>query len=255
MKRYIKLLKRLIILVVILGIFKFGFNNVNLVNSPNDIMVLVNYKNHLAKDYVPYDLVVPNIEFTFNEESQKRQMRKPAAQAIERMFDEARNQGIYLYGVSGYRSAERQKQIYDNEVHALGELKAKQYVALPGESEHQTGLAMDIGKIDGKFGDSKEGKWVSQNAHKYGFILRYPAGKENITKINYEPWHFRYVGIKPATEIYNKGLTLEEYSKESPIYNDILSIIAKIPRKLLGNIINILNMMKATGIITINTFN
>jgi D-alanyl-D-alanine carboxypeptidase len=251
LKRYRRLIKRLIILLVFVAIFKYGFSNVRNVNNPNDIMVLVNYKNQISKDYVPNDLVVPNIEFTFKEDNPKKQMRKPAALAIEKMFDEAKNQGINLYGVSGYRSADRQKQIFDNRVQAEGEVSAREYVALPGESEHQTGLAMDVGRLEGNFGQSKEGKWLRDNAHNFGFILRYPEGKEHITKINYEPWHFRYVGINPAKEIYESGLTLEEYIEDIPVYKEKLSLILYIPSKLVANISKILNKVKSTGILSV----
>lgn len=251
MKRYKRLIKRLIILLVIVIVFKFGFSNVKNVNNPDDIMVLVNYKNQISKNYVPNDLVVPNIEFVFKGDDPKKQMRKPAALAIEKMFNEAKDQGINLYGVSGYRSADRQKQIFDNQVQAVGETRAKEYVALPGESEHQTGLAMDVGRLEGSFGQSKEGKWLRENAHNFGFILRYPEGKEHITKINYEPWHFRYVGIKPANEIYNSGLTLEEYIEDIPVYKEKLSLILDIPGKVVASISKILNKVKATGILSV----
>lgn len=251
MKRYRRLIKRLIILILIVAVFKFGFNNVKNVNNPDDIVVLVNYKNQISKDYVPKDLVVPNIEFAFNGDDPKKQMRKPAALAIEKMFDEAKSQGINLYGVSGYRSADRQKQIFNNQVQAVGEIRAKEYVALPGESEHQTGLAMDVGRLEGNFGQSKEGKWLRDNAHNFGFILRYPEGKEHITKINYEPWHFRYVGIKPATEIYNNGLTLEEYLEDIPVYKEKLSLVLDIPGKVAASISKILNKVRTTGILSI----
>lgn len=251
LKRYRRLIKRFIILLVFVAIFRFGFSNVKNVNNPDDIMVLVNYRNQISKDYVPKDLVVPNIEFTFKGDDPKKQMRKPAALAIEKMFDEAKNQGINLYGVSGYRSADRQKKIFDSRVQAVGETKAKKYVALPGESEHQTGLAMDIGRLEGNFGQSKEGKWLRDNAHNFGFILRYPEGKEHITKINYEPWHFRYVGVNSAKEIYNSGLILEEYLEDVPMYKGKLNLIVDIPRKVIGSISKILNKVKATGILTI----
>lgn len=253
MKRYRRLIKRLIILLVFVTVFRFGFSNVKNVNNPDDIMVLVNYKNQISMDYVPDDLVVPNIEFTFNEDNPKKQMRKPAALAIEKMFDEAKDQGVKLYGVSGYRSSSRQKQIFDNRVQAVGELKAKEYVALPGESEHQTGLAMDIGSLEGNFGQSEEGKWLRDNAHNFGFILRYPEGKEHITQINYEPWHFRYIGIKQAKEIYNSGLTLEEYVEDIPMYKEKLSLILDIPSKVVANISKILYKIKAIDILSINT--
>lgn len=251
MKRYRRLIKRLIILLIFIAVFRFGFGNINNVKNPDDIMVLVNYKNQISKEYVPKDLLVPNIEFTFKEGNPKKQMRKPAALAIEKMFNEAKNQGINLYGVSGYRSADRQKQIFDNRVQAVGELRAKEYVALPGESEHQTGLAMDIGSLEGNFGQSEEGKWLRDNAHNFGFILRYPEGKEHITKINYEPWHFRYVGVKHAKEIYNSGLTLEEYLEDIPKYKENISLIIDIPSKIVANFSKILNKVKATGILSI----
>ncbi len=234
-------------------VFKFGFNNVKYVNNPDDIMVLVNYKNQISMDYVPNDLVVPNIEFTFKEDNAKKKMRKPAAMAIEKMFNEANNQGIKLYGVSGYRSSSRQKQIFDNRVQAVGETRAKEYVALPGESEHQTGLAMDIGSLEGNFGQSKEGKWLRDNAHNFGFILRYPEGKEHITQINYEPWHFRYIGIKDAKDVYISGLTLEEYIDDTPMYKEKLSLIVDIPSKVAATISKILYKVKATDILSIYT--
>lgn len=214
-------------------------------------MVLVNYKNQISKAYIPKDLVVPNIKFNFKEDNPKKQMRKPAALAIEKMFDEAESQGINLYGVSGYRSADRQKQIFDKQVKAVGELKAKEYVALPGQSEHQTGLAMDIGNLEGSFGQSEEGKWLRDNAYNFGFILRYPEGKEHITKINYEPWHFRYIGIKDATEIYNNGLTLEEYLEDIPKHEKKITYIVDIPRKVVSSISKILYKIKASFMLSI----
>ena len=212
---------------------------------------MLNYKNQISKNYVPNDLVVPKIEFTFNGDDPKKQMRKPAALAIEKMFNEAKKQGFNLYGVSGYRSADRQKQIFDNQVQAVGELSAREYVALPGQSEHQTGLAMDVGRLEGSFGQSKEGKWLRDNSHNFGFILRYPEGKEHITKIKYEPWHFRYIGIKDAKEIYNSGLTLEEYIEDIPVLKEKLSLIADITGKIVTSISKILNKVKATGILSI----
>lgn len=118
------------------------------------------------------------------------------------MFDAAKKEGYELAAVSGYRSYDRQKVIFDNEVSLKGERKAKEAVAYPGESEHQTGLAMDISsrsngfELNEAFGSTADGKWVQDNAYKYGFIIRYPKNKEDITKYEYEPWHLRYVGKK-----------------------------------------------------------
>ena len=144
-------------------------------------------------------------------------MRKEAAEKLEEMFAAAREDGIELFAVSGYRSYQRQAQLFDIEVDKVGREAAELVVAYPGNSEHQSGLAMDIsGRSVGftlveEFADTPEGQWLAENAHKYGFILRYPKGKENITGYKYEPWHFRYVGEEVAAIIYEKGITLEEY--------------------------------------------
>jgi len=144
-------------------------------------------------------------------------MRKEAATALEKMFAEAKSAGIDLAAVSGYRSYGRQNTLFNAEVKRVGKERAVEAVAFPGSSEHQTGLTMDISSrsnnfnLNEEFETTKEGIWLRHNAHKYGFILRYPKGKEDITGYMYEPWHFRYVGVKAATEIYENDWTLEEY--------------------------------------------
>ena len=92
-----------------------------------------------------------------------------------------------------------------------GQALADTYSARPGHSEHQTGLAFDVGAIDDNFGSTAAGKWLANNAHLYGFIIRYPKGKENITGYKYEPWDIRFLGIDIATKVYESGLTLDEY--------------------------------------------
>ena len=148
-------------------------------------------------------------------------MRKEAADALEEMFKEAEKDGIYLFAVSGFRSYERQQAIFQNEVNTKGEELAKEAVAVPGQSEHQTGLSMDISaesvgfNLVEEFENTVEGKWLSENAHKFGFILRYPKGKETITGYKFEPWHFRYVGKDIAKIIYENNWTLEEFFEEA----------------------------------------
>ena len=140
-----------------------------------------------------------------------------AADALEKMFRAAEKKKIILYGVSGYRSYVRQKQIYDQNVTRRGRAATDSVSARPGSSEHQTGLTMDISaasvglQLDQRFGSTREGRFVAKNAHKYGFIVRYPAGKSKITGYTYEPWHIRYVGVITATYLYKNNLTLEEY--------------------------------------------
>lgn len=193
----------------------------NTIQNPTNVLALVNKYNYLPSTYSPHDLVRPNVEFSFTDlKLEKAYMRKEASKALEQMFRNAKSSGIELCAVSGYRAYSRQKNLFDAEVNHVGEVKAEQAVAIPGTSEHQTGLAMDItGKSTGLhltagFANTKEGKWLAQNAHRFGFILRYPKGKEGITHYEYEPWHFRYVGVKAATAIYKNNWTLEEYFKE-----------------------------------------
>lgn len=190
----------------------------NIIQNPSNILALINKQNLLPENYIPSDLVHPNVAFSFTDMTQEKSyMRKEAADALAKMFTEAKNSGIVLYAASGYRSYTIQKGLYDIEIQNVGKDKAGQAVAVPGSSEHQSGLAMDITckstdlNLTEGFADTPEGKWLEQNAHRFGFILRYPKGKEAITQYEYEPWHFRYVGVKAAGIIYEHNWTLEEY--------------------------------------------
>ncbi|MBU8878924.1 M15 family metallopeptidase [Bacillus sp. FJAT-29790] len=190
----------------------------NFIQNPTNVMVLVNKQFSLPDGYAPEDLVRPNVPFSFGDQDlEKSYMRQEAATALEKMFADAKMNGIDLFAVSGYRSYARQSTIFDAEVNKFGKEKAVQAVAIPGSSEHQTGLAMDLSspsanyELSEEFGETKEGKWIAENAHRFGFILRYPKGKEDITGYMFEPWHFRYVGTPAAAVIYEKKLTLEEY--------------------------------------------
>ncbi|WP_105994359.1 D-alanyl-D-alanine carboxypeptidase family protein [Staphylococcus simulans] len=142
---------------------------------------------------------------------------KTARQQLDRMMKDANKQGLDVVFRSGFRSYQEQEGLYNNYVKRDGKTAADQYSARPGHSEHQTGLAFDVGTSTGgtdfldAFGKTPEGKWLAKHAHEYGFILRYPKGKEQMTGYQYEPWHFRYVGKKTAKAIYDKQLTLEEY--------------------------------------------
>lgn len=189
-----------------------------IIQNPGNIMVLVNKEYGLPDGYAPEDLVRPNVPFSFGDQDiEKSYMRKEAAKALEAMFNDATSHNIHLYAVSGYRSYDRQVQVFNNEVQNVGMEQAAQVVAIPGFSEHQTGLSMDVSSVSAnfslsnQFGETPEGKWLLENAHRFGFILRYPSGKEDITGYDHEAWHFRYVGEKAATEIYQNGFTLEEY--------------------------------------------
>ncbi len=189
------------------------------VKNPDDLLVLVNKKLKLSSDYQPQNLVIPDVPFSFTGTPEKKYMTAEAAKAIEEMFVEAENNGIQLVGASGYRSFQTQEQLFTSYVLRDGYEIANQFSAFPGESEHQTGLAMDITsravnfKITTTFGETKEGVWVQENSHKFGFIIRYPKGMENITGYSYEPWHLRFVGKEAALIMNEQNLTLEEYSE------------------------------------------
>ncbi|WP_028549893.1 M15 family metallopeptidase [Paenibacillus sp. UNC451MF] len=192
------------------------------VTAPESISVLVNKQFALPDKYEPTDLVYPDVPFTFKDKIEKRKMRKEAAAALEKLFAGAKKDGIYLAGVSAYRSHATQKTIFNNYVKTDGEEKAKTYSAVPGHSEHETGLAIDVSGSDGKcaaqdcFGGTKEAEWLAKHSSEYGFIIRYLKGKESITGYQYEPWHIRYVGTQMAKEIGAKGITLEEYLNAVP---------------------------------------
>lgn len=141
-------------------------------------------------------------------------------EAFNKMKEAASKDNIKLWIQSGYRSYETQEKLYNGYVNKDGISKADTYSARPGHSEHQTGLAMDLNIIDSSFANTKEGKWIAENCYKYGFIIRYPKGKEDITGYMYEPWHVRYVGNDLAGKIYKSGLTLEEYLGISSKYKD-----------------------------------
>lgn len=131
--------------------------------------------------------------------------------ALDEMFAAARVDGFNLFVKSGFRSYSTQKSLYNSYVKRDGAAAADRYSARAGHSEHQTGLAFDINKANSSFAGSPEAKWLAENCYKYGFIIRYPEGKEAITGYIYEPWHIRYLGVETATAVYNSGLCLEEY--------------------------------------------
>lgn len=197
-------------------------------DESDDFLILVNREHNIPEDYIPDDLTEVNIRFAVGTEREQKMMKAVAAKALEELFKEAEKENIILYGVSGYRSYEYQKQLYERKVKAVGKEEADKYVAAPGQSEHHTGLAMDVmnesavSVLTESFAETREGKWLAENAHRFGFIIRYPKGKESITGYNYEPWHIRYVGVEAATEIKTRGIVLEEYLQgiSDNAYND-----------------------------------
>ncbi|MDK8194184.1 M15 family metallopeptidase [Paenibacillus sp. UMB7766-LJ446] len=193
------------------------------VTNAQAMTVIVNKQRSLPEGYEPSDLVEPNVPFSFDGPHEKRHLRKEAAEALEKLFAGAKADGIELRAVSGYRSYERQVSIYNNNVKTKGQEYTDRVSSVPGHSEHQTGLAIDVSSpsvgnaLEEVFGTSKEGQWLAEHAAEYGYIIRYPKGEDDITGYVYEPWHIRYVGTDLAPDIVKSGLTLEEYFDEANI--------------------------------------
>lgn len=181
--------------------------------SPTDLskgdLILVNKYFYLAKDYVPDNLVQINSKYGVSQYLNSTVYNK----YIE-MWNDAYNAGLSLYINSPYRSYSTQSSLYNNYAARDGYIQADTYSAKAGFSEHQTGLAFDVTSKSTNFDTfaySNEYDWLQDNAYKYGFILRYPKGKEYITGYQYESWHYRYVGIDVASKIKELGITFEEY--------------------------------------------
>lgn len=145
----------------------------------------------------------------------------PQAQAaFDAMQAAAAEEGLNIYISSGFRSYDYQAGLYQRYVDKDGAAEADRYSARPGHSEHQTGLAFDLNTIDDFFAETAEGKWVARNCYKYGFIIRYPSDKEDVTGYKYEPWHIRYLGEETAQAVYDSGLCLEEYLGITSAYSE-----------------------------------
>ena len=189
-----------------------GLKNAAPHQNADGLLFLVNRHWTLSENYAP-KVVDSGVR------GQVRSMRADAAAALKEMFDACKKEtGITLLSVSGYRSYGKQANIYRRKLKRVkgNEAKAQEYVAPPGASEHQLGLAMDIGQknkstLSYSFGDTKGGKWARENCWRFGFILRYDEGWEDITGYKYEPWHFRYVGTENARLIHEANVPLETW--------------------------------------------
>lgn len=201
-------------------------------NIKNDeFLMLVNRDDdkRVDKDYKSANLVKSKLPIKSYQRTQY--LDKTVDDSAVQMFNDAKNQGIYLYGFSLYRSYDEQNQIYSTKVSSIGKEQTELYSAPPGASEHQTGLAFDLvasnyTKLEEGFENTKAFKWLSENCEKYGFIMRYPRTKEEITGYQYEPWHYRYVGVDNATKIKSSNMCLEEYITD--LNNQVLDIDKKI---------------------------
>lgn len=186
-----------------------------------DIEILVNKENTLPSNYIPNKLIIldnnENNFHNYEDPNLKPMVREDIIPDLFEMFKDAKESGYSLIVDSGYRSYDYQLNVLKANIEKNGEEMAYKYVALPGTSEHQTGLCFDVAYMyDGVYSDKtkeddEEIKWLINNSYKYGFILRYPKGKEEITGYSYEPWHYRYVGKELAQILHENNETLEEY--------------------------------------------
>lgn len=183
---------------------------------PSSIWTILSKTHPVSVDYIPNNLKIPNVSTRTDKSDMERSVRSDIEQPLIDMFTSASANSYQLMIGSGYRSAALQGLYFNSLASSVGETVANQSIAKPGQSEHQTGLAVDITTVsrncylDNCFADTSDGQWLVNNSYKYGFILRYPEGKESITEYRYESWHFRYVGVDLATALYDSGLTLDE---------------------------------------------
>ena len=213
----VKLLKVVVTVYLLLILCQLIGDAYSRLSNTNEIqvseewnLIVVNRWNELPEDY--------SVELTELSNGQKVDSR--IYPYLQEMFDAARAEGVFPVVREGYRTAEEQQEILDDKIQTYinqgyslsrAERTAKEWVALLGTSEHQLGIAVDINADKSKCSNEEVYAWLAENAYKYGFILRYPLGKQEITGTSYEPWHYRYVGEEAALVIYEQGICLEEY--------------------------------------------
>lgn len=199
-----------IVTYVNIGIDKPYYTNTKKAENLNTNLILVNKYNYLTEDYIPENLEPIDIAYARS----GMQLVREAKEAFETLSEDAKKEGMNIIAMSSYRSYDYQVNLYNNYVATDGKEAADTYSARAGYSEHQTGLAVDVyNKVlpYTSFEETEEFNWMQENAYKYGFILRFPKDKVNITGYQYESWHYRYVGKEAAKYIHNHDLTLEEY--------------------------------------------
>lgn len=187
------------------------------IDELDSLWLIVNKTRPIDLGYVPDGLRDVNVVKREDKSASELQLRDEAATALEAMFADAKKESIDLLMGSAYRSADLQATYYNSYVATYGQAEADKFSARPGTSEHQTGLSVDVAPVSRNcyleicFADTPEGMWVAEHAHEYGFIIRYPNDKTDITGYQFEPWHLRFVDTELAGELYRTGQTLEEY--------------------------------------------
>lgn len=199
-----------VVTYVNIGLDKPFYTDINVVNDPDSLTVLVNKYNQLPDDYIPK---LSQIDPAFSDPVRNRQYLRPEAKAaFEKMCKDAKALGLNILAYGTYRSISDQTYIWKNKIKEYATAEGvDNFHARGGHSEHNTGLAVDVMGIKYTVEETWEFQWYKENAHKYGFILRYPADKKNITGYSYEPWHLRYVGEETAAAVYESGLSYDEY--------------------------------------------
>ena len=199
-----------IVSIINTGRDKEYYENTKQTDVSKKEQMLVNKYYYLPEDYAPENVVPISAQYAYANNS----LGQKVLDIYEQMWKDAKDDGVTLIVTSAYRDYESQESTYDSNERKEGKEYADAYVARPGFSEHQTGLALDIigyGTNRDTFEASDSFKWLSENAHLYGFILRYPKDKEDITGFAYEPWHYRYVGKEVAKQIKEENISFEEY--------------------------------------------
>lgn len=187
------------------------YENMEITDTSKGNTMLVNKYNALSKDYEVEDLKTISKTYSYGD---NKKLNKEAYDAFISLAVDAKKEGYTILIVSSYRTYQDQEDVWKDYKASFGTKKADAYAARAGSSEHETGLAIDVADYNDKndkFEATESFKWMQTNAHKYGYILRYPKDKENITGYSYEAWHYRYVGIDTATKVYNEGITYDEY--------------------------------------------
>ena len=207
-------MKKIIYILLLIILENDFYKDINTIYNPTSYDILVNKNNKLTSDYVPNDLELIDINYS----CENKYLRHEARINFENLAKKAKEEGFNIIATSTYRSYDYQDKLYNNYVLDKGFYYADMASARAGHSEHQTGLAVDVANetLDyDNFENTKEFYWMTNNAHKYGFILRYPKACFHITGFKYEPWHYRYVGKKIATYVYENNITLEEYKNKN----------------------------------------
>ena len=194
-----------------IGATKPWYENIKDTDTSKDILMINNKVYKLPDKYVPSDLVTISNQHAYGN---KPQLRKEAYEAFVNMFNAAKEENLTIIINSAYRSYEYQVNLYNQYLKTYGKDYTDKYAAKAGHSEHQTGLAIDVTTYRANadnFDKTEVFNWLQKHAYEYGFILRYPKGKEKITGYEYESWHYRYVGVEVATQVYTEDITYDEY--------------------------------------------